>query len=34
MLAVHQEAEMGKEVDSDYGMCDVGNHEPTREIPA
>jgi hypothetical protein len=34
LFAVHQEAERGEEVDADEGMCDVGHHESTREIPA
>jgi hypothetical protein len=34
VLTVHQEAEMGEEVGSDEGFCDVGHHEPPCELPA
>jgi hypothetical protein len=34
VLTVHQEAEMGEEVGPDEGLCDVGHHEPPRELPA
>jgi hypothetical protein len=32
--AVHQEAEMRKEVHTDDGIRDIGHHEPLREISA
>jgi hypothetical protein len=34
ILTVHQEAEMGEEVGPDERLCDVGHHEPPRELPA
>jgi hypothetical protein len=32
--AVHREVEMGEETSPDEGLSDVGNHEPSCEIPA
>jgi hypothetical protein len=34
VFAVYQEAEIGDEADASEGMCDVGHHEPPREIPS
>jgi hypothetical protein len=32
--AVHQQAEMGEEVDADERLSNVGHYELPREIPA
>jgi hypothetical protein len=34
VLTVYQEAEMGEEVGPEEGLCDVGDHEEPRELPA
>jgi hypothetical protein len=31
--AVHQETEMGEEIHTNDGVCDIGHDEPPREIP-